>query len=402
MGGTSTDVGFCDGDVVLGTEGSVGDIPVHVPMIDLHTVGAGGGSIARVDTGGALKVGPASAGADPGPACYGKGGERPTVSDAHAVLGRLLPEHFLGGAMTLDREAARRIVADPLEIDVEEAASGILAIADATMARALKVMSVERGHDPAHLALVAFGGAGGLHACALAERAGIPAVVVPPRPGLLSAHGMLCADIVRYATRSLVVDVGRTEGGDTDTPSGSESATRVASTLGELMQSADENLERDGVDSEARELRAEAEMRYQGQSFELTIDWPDALERAAPPDEDAVSTALGALRASFEARHEERYGYRMDDHRIELVTLRVRGTGRTAEPAPMATAPSTERPSARERRGSRERRRMRFTSIGTSWPVERRSRVRRSSSSTRPRPSSRPTGWRKSSTAARS
>jgi N-methylhydantoinase A len=201
MGGTSCDVSLVeDGDPLVTTDVEVGDYPVSVPMIDVHTVGAGGGSIAWLDAGGALRVGPRSAGADPGPVCYGRGGEQPTITDAQLLLGRLDPASFLSGELDVAvgdvRDALEREIADPLETSVREAAQGVLDVANANMERALRVVSVERGYDPRRFALVAFGGAGPLHAPKLAEQLDIPRVVVPRTAGVLSALGLLISDIL--------------------------------------------------------------------------------------------------------------------------------------------------------------------------------------------------------------
>ena len=207
MGGTSTDVGLVDKQFQLTKEASVGGLPIHIPMIDIHTVGSGGGSIAMVDAGGALQVGPESAGADPGPACYGKG-TLATVTDANLVLGRLSPEIFLGGKITLDTQRAIdaiETVAHPLGLDRYETALGVIEIANAHMVRALRVISVERGYDPENFTLVSFGGAGGLHASALARNLGIPQVLVPPQAATLSALGMLMADIIKDYTQTVML-----------------------------------------------------------------------------------------------------------------------------------------------------------------------------------------------------
>ncbi|MGB5261764.1 MAG: hydantoinase/oxoprolinase family protein, partial [Gammaproteobacteria bacterium] len=206
MGGTSTDVALIDGEIRLTSEGHIGPWPVAVPMVDMHTIGAGGGSIARVDDGGLLQVGPESAGADPGPACYGRGGARPTVTDANLVLGRLQADAFLGGAMALDVGAARQVMqtlASGLECSIEEAAQGVLAVANEHMAQALRVISVQRGEDPASYVLMSFGGAGGLHVCALAEALGMARALVPVQAGVLSALGMLVAPPSRQLSHTL-------------------------------------------------------------------------------------------------------------------------------------------------------------------------------------------------------
>src|SRR5439155_1404544 len=205
MGGTSADVSLVDGALAYRSETSIDGLPVRVPAIDIHTVGAGGGSLARLDRGGALRVGPESAGADPGPACYGRGTE-PTVTDANLVLGRLVETEFLGGAMRLDRARAERAVgglARRLGRRLEVAAAGVVQVANATMERAVRVVTVERGHDPRAFTLLAFGGAGGLHAAELAATLGIRRVYVPRQPGLLSAWGVLTSEVVRDYGRTL-------------------------------------------------------------------------------------------------------------------------------------------------------------------------------------------------------
>ena len=206
MGGTSTDVALIDGDIGLTSEGHIGPWPVAVPMVDMHTIGAGGGSIAAIDSGGLLQVGPESAGASPGPACYGQGGELPTVTDANLVLGRLQPDAFLGGSMSLDVEAAAvavKTIAKRLQLGLEEAAHGIIALANEHMAQALRVISVQRGIDPRSYMLVSFGGAGGLHVCALADALGLSRALVPVHAGVLSALGMLAAPRSRQLSRTL-------------------------------------------------------------------------------------------------------------------------------------------------------------------------------------------------------
>ena len=199
MGGTSTDVALIDERIATTNESLVGDLPVRLPVLDIHTVGAGGGSVAWVDSGGSLRVGPRSAGADPGPACYGKG-EQLTVTDANLLLGRLDPANFLGGRMELDLARTEQLAGDfaaRLKLSVLQLAEGMVRIANANMERAMRVVSVERGHDPRDFALLAFGGAGGLHACALAESLDMETVLIPEHSGVLSALGMLVADVVK-------------------------------------------------------------------------------------------------------------------------------------------------------------------------------------------------------------
>ena len=208
MGGTSTDVAAVQGEVRAGGQSEVAGLPVGVPMLEIHTVGAGGGSLARFDAGGALRVGPESAGADPGPICYGRGTE-PTVTDANLLMGRLRPNRFLGGEFTLDVERTRRITSEWLKkqgsrLTLEQFSAGVVRVVNANMERALRVVSIERGYDPREFALVAFGGAGGLHACELAEALAIPTVMIPARPGALSAFGILVSDVVKDYSRTLL------------------------------------------------------------------------------------------------------------------------------------------------------------------------------------------------------
>ncbi|MBA3532954.1 MAG: hydantoinase/oxoprolinase family protein [Ardenticatenales bacterium] len=310
MGGTSTDVALCPGAILTTTEAEIGGLPLRLPVIDLHTVGAGGGSMARVDSGGALRVGPESAGASPGPACYGRGGRAPTVTDANLVLGRLDPARFLGGQMRLDVEAARRAVstiAEPLGLSIERAALGILAVANAVMERALRRVSVERGHDPRTFTLFPFGGAGPLHACALADALAMTHIVIPRQASVLSALGMLLAPQARdlshamlHPLETLVVDDLR----------------RVLDSLQSQAQAA---LAAEGI--KAPTWHVAMDCRYVGQSYELTIPLALPLE---PP-------SLSLLAAEFHAAHAQRYGARYP-RPIEAVTLRLRGSA----PAPLA------------------------------------------------------------------
>lgn len=298
MGGTSTDVALVDGDPRLTTEGRIAGYPVAVPMVDMHTIGAGGGSIARLDPGGALLVGPESSGADPGPACYGLGGEEPTVTDANLVLGRLRPDAFLGGRMTLDESAARRAVGRlgaALGLSMEEAALGILRVANEHMARALRVISVQRGIDPRDYVLTSFGGAGGLHVCALAEALGMRRGMVPVHAGVLSALGMLAARPGRVLTRTWLGLLR--EHGDAE----------VSGRLDELAEEAIRALVREGQAVE--DLRAELslDLRYRGQSYTLHLPWQGGR----------------ATEEAFHLSHQARYGHRLDLP-VELVNLRAR------------------------------------------------------------------------------
>ena len=290
MGGTSTDVSLIDHTPRETTESIIDGLPIRVPMLDIHTVGAGGGSIARVDAGGLLRVGPASAGADPGPACYGKGVE-PTVTDAHVVLGRI--ETLLGGAMQIDpKRSAQAIdsIANTLKLTRQAAAAGILRVANANMERAIRVVSVERGYDPRDFALVAFGGGGGLHACEMAEELGIRTVLVPQHAGVLSALGMLLADAVRDYSAGVL---GRTD-----------------------IEAAFAKLERKARrESPGAKIERTADLRYKGQSYELNVPWP-----------------AGRNFAAFHKAHAQAFGYAIPGREVEIVTIRVRVRLVTAKP----------------------------------------------------------------------
>ena len=308
MGGTSTDVSLCPGRVLTSNESEIAGLPLRLPVIDIHTVGAGGGSIARVDAGGALRVGPESAGAEPGPACYGRGGTEPTVTDANLVLGRLDPTRFLGGRMRLDIAAARRAVArvaGPLGLSIEEAALGILAVANAGMERALRRVSVERGYDPRPFTLFPFGGAGPLHACALAEALGMRRVVVPPQASVLSALGMLLAPLARDFSQALLCLLNEA------------SSERLQESLAALQARASAVLAADGI--AAPEWGASVDCRYAGQSYELTV--PLALP--------VTSESIRTLEEDFHAAHEQRYGARYAQP-VEMVTARLRGAAPSA------------------------------------------------------------------------
>jgi N-methylhydantoinase A len=300
MGGTSTDVAaVLDGAVQTTTESVIGGVPVKLPMVDVHSVSAGGGSIAWMDEGGALRVGPRSAGADPGPAAYGLGGNEPTVTDANLVLGYLPDGARLGGAggVVLRRELAERAVdglGERLGVSPLRAALGVVRVANAEMVRALRVMSVERGIDPRDLTLLAFGGAGGMHACALAEELGMARVLVPRAGGVLSALGLAISDLRRDYVHPLL---GRLD--ETD-------RAELAATYAGLEERA-----RKDLGDPALERRAD--LRYRGQSFELTVTTTDLDDP-------------GAFGARFHVEHERRYGYRMQDEPVELVNLRLVAT----------------------------------------------------------------------------
>jgi N-methylhydantoinase A len=297
MGGTSTDVALIDGDLRLTSEGTIGRYPVAVPMVDMHTIGAGGGSIARVDAGGLLRVGPESAGAAPGPACYGQGGRAATVTDANLVLGRLVPEAFLGGAMHLDAAAAHQAVGGlghRLGLSAEAAAEGIVRVANDHMSRALRVISVQRGVDPRAMTLVSFGGAGGLHVCALAEALGMHRALAPIHAGVLSALGMLVAPPGRQLSRTV-------NGLLAQMPE-----ETIDAAFDELAVRGLDALAAEGVDPGGITASRSLDLRYQGQSYTLTLTW-----------EGAEATAQ-----AFHAAHARRYGHRMEVP-VELVNVRL-------------------------------------------------------------------------------
>lgn len=304
MGGTSTDVSLCYGDIHTTTETIIGGCPIRVPVIDIHTVGAGGGSIAYLDEGGALRVGPQSAGADPGPICYGRG-DRLTVTDAHLFLGRMDPEHFLGGRMELDTERvefymeqfARLWGLDPLRV-----AEGILEVANATMERAIRVISVGRGYDPREFVLVSFGGAGGLHACDLARAMSIPTVLVPKNPGVLSVLGMLLTDIVKDYSQTILVRSDQID----------------YQGIMELFQPLEDRglweISAEGVEEEQIVLERFVDMRYIGQSYEITVPFGVHFVH------------------DFHRLHHRMYGHSDQQKPTEIVNLRLRALGKSTRP----------------------------------------------------------------------
>lgn len=303
MGGTSTDVALIDDAIVLTSEGHIGDYPVAVPMVDMHTIGAGGGSIARVDAGGLLLVGPESAGADPGPACYGRGGQLPTVTDANLVLGRLRADAFLGGGMQLDLAAAQQAIkplAEKIQLSIEQTAAGIVQVANEHMVRALQVMSVQRGADPREFTLVSFGGAGGLHVCALADALQMTSALVPVQAGVLSALGMLVAVPAREMSRTCTQLSMYANYHD------------LQASLDELKQQAITEMG-DELAGQVPECLYSVDCRYQGQSFTLNIPWQ----------------TLDDIQQAFHQLHEQRYGHALNIA-VELVTLRVSVRGKAS------------------------------------------------------------------------
>jgi N-methylhydantoinase A len=279
---------------------------MRLPMIDIHTVGAGGGSIAWFDTGGALRVGPASAGAHPGPAAYGRGGTEPTVADANIVLGRLIPEHVLGGALPIDPAAARAAVskiARRLALSPEEAALGMLRIVNAHMEGAIRVISVQRGYDPRECALVAFGGAGPLHACELAASLHIPRVLIPPVAGVLSAFGMLAADVIKDYVRTVMLPLAN-------------SGDDIAASLANLAEHGRRDLIGEGCAEERLSIERALDLRYVGQSYELTVPFDDGADMAS----------------AFHRAHALRFGYSDEREPVQVVNVRVKARGRVDAP----------------------------------------------------------------------
>jgi N-methylhydantoinase A len=332
MGGTSCDVSLIrDGDPVVTTEGQVGDYPVTVPMVDVHTIGAGGGSIAWVDDGGSLRVGPRSAGADPGPVCYGRGGTDPTVTDAHLLLGRIDPDALFEESAdeATVREAVRTSVAEPLGLTVEEAARGILDVANADMEGALRVVSVERGHDPRGFTLVAYGGAGPLHAAELAAELDVPRVIVPRSAGALSALGLLISDAVYEEGVSAVRPWAAVDPDD------------LTARFDELEGEAADRLESEGFPPARRRIERAVDLRYRGQSFDLRIEVPGGrLDRAD----------LSAVADRFHDHHERRYGHASRDEPVELATVRLRARGVVDPPTLSADDDGTVDPAPRTTR----------------------------------------------------
>jgi N-methylhydantoinase A len=305
MGGTSSDVALIDGQPTTTNEADVAGLPVRVPVLDIHTVGAGGGSLARFDAGGALRVGPESAGADPGPICYGKG-ERPTVTDANLLLGRLPADQFLGGDFQLDLPRTQKIIAEWLKknhssLSLEQFADGVVRVVNANMEKAIRVVSIERGHDPRQFSLVAFGGAGAMHACELAHALRIPRVIVPAYPGALSALGILISDVVKDHSRTILLRVGP----------GAAFSAQLDPIFAELKRSIAAELEKEDWQGRAV-FESSCDIRYRGQGYELNLPYiADVLKR-------------------FHAEHKRRYGYSSPERDLEIVTVRMRG--RVASP----------------------------------------------------------------------
>lgn len=304
MGGTSTDVALVEGTATTSNEAEVAGLPVRVPVLDIHTVGAGGGSLARFDAGGALRVGPESAGADPGPICYGRG-ELPTVTDANLLLGRLPAHQFLGGEFELNLPRAQEMVQGWLKqsgsrLSVEEFAAGIVSVINANMEKAIRVVSIERGYDPRQFALVAFGGAGGMHACELAQALRIPRVIVPAYPGALSALGILISDVVKDHSRTVLLRVRELPLKELD---------RL---YADLKSKLGAELDQEGWQGRVI-FEKSCDLRYRGQGYELNLAFgKDVIPR-------------------FHAEHKRRYGYSSPEREVEIVTVRLRGRVASSE-----------------------------------------------------------------------
>ena len=316
MGGTSADICLItEGRYLTTNQSEIGGHAIKVPMIDINTIGAGGGSIAWIDLGGALRVGPRSAGADPGPACYGKGGTEPTVTDANLVLGRLNPNYYVGGEMPLDVERARAVVrervAEPLNLSLEAAAEGILKVVNANMTRGIRLVSIERGHDPRHFSLFAFGGGGALHAVDLAEELNIPQVIIPIHPGVNSAVGLLIADF-RYDYSKTYL---------------SKFEAIHLSELNELYQEMEGLARQQLVDASISEkdivLSRSADIRYYGQGYEIEIPVPGGR---------LISEKIGIVKQAFDDLHNRLYGYCQPKEEKEIVYLRLAAVGRVKKP----------------------------------------------------------------------
>jgi len=311
MGGTSSDICLIrDSRPSQTTEAEIEGYPIRLPMIDINTIGAGGGSIAWIDPGGALRVGPQSAGADPGPVCYGRGGTEPTVTDANAVLGRINPAYLLGGEMSLDLERAKGAItakiAEPLGLDLMKAAEGIIQVVNANMIRGIRRVSVERGHDPRDFALVPFGGAGPLHGVELAQALNMTRVIVPAHPGIASAFGMLSADVRHDYVQTLISTLDQVE------------PAKLEAIYTDLEDQARRQLDREGFSGSSVSLLRSADMRYPGQSYELNLPFPGG------PIRDGTAAELTA---KFHLSHSQAYGYAREGEPVELVNLRLVGLG---------------------------------------------------------------------------
>jgi N-methylhydantoinase A len=354
MGGTSCDVALIKaGEPLVASRGQIDGRDLAVPMLDINTVSAGGGTIAAVDRFGALRVGPQSAGAAPGPACYGRGGDNPTITDCNLVLGYLGEDNFLGGAMRLDagkaRDAIAAKVADPLAVGVSAAAEGIIRIIDVKMAEAIKAISTMRGHDLRDFMLLAFGGAGPLHAGRLARDLGMAGVIVPLYPGVFSAMGLLMSDVRHDYVQSKM------------TPLGDITAEAVNAMFGQLTAQAAEELRGDGFAGDRIGIERALDMRYAGQGYEIAVPCPAPL----------AADGLTALRASFDAQHKAMFGHMAPEEPVEIVSYRVRGIGLL----PPVAMPKFKRAGTTLAQARRETRRVRFDGSERDCPVYQRERL---------------------------
>lgn len=318
MGGTSSDVSLLDGRIRRSSESVIGHFPIRIPIIDIHSVGAGGGSIARLDSGGSLRVGPQSAGASPGPACYGRG-HLPTVTDANLVLGRLAPHFFLGGRMKIHPERSRTAIEElavRMNKTSEETAGGIIDIANATMEKAIRVISIERGFDPRHFSLYSFGGAGGMHAVDIASHLKMPRVIIPQNAGVFSSLGLLLADSIKDYSKSLLKPL--------DEVTESELSRQVA----QMARRGLRDMEKEGFAPSQIQIVPSADLRYCGQSYEINIPY----------------TGRDSIEESFHRAHTRMYAYRHAGHPVEMVTIRVKAVGRTEKIPFRKKRPGSSRP----------------------------------------------------------
>ncbi|MEZ4670163.1 MAG: hydantoinase/oxoprolinase family protein [Anaerolineae bacterium] len=338
IGGTSTDVALCPGLPVRRPESEIDGLPLRIRLLDIETIGAGGGSIARLDAGGALRVGPESAGSSPGPICYGRGGDKITVSDANAVLGRLDAQHFLGGRMALDVDAAGAAIdslAGAMGLSPAAAAAGILDIANVNIDRAVRRVSVARGYDPRHFTLVAFGGAGPLHACAVSERLEIPRVLVPRYPGVLCAFGLLVADVALDYSKSVLGLYME------------ETPAQLDALLAEMLAQATADLLHEGITEAQMVFRPFVDMRYQGQAYELSVAHQSSVNSHQAIVERQLPLSYSLVNA-FHTLHEQTYGHAMRERAVEVVNLRLQAVGVIEKPVLESTPPPSPLPVDKE------------------------------------------------------
>ena len=307
MGGTSTDVSICPDRIQETTQSTISGYPISIPMIEIHTVGAGGGSIAAINAGGSLSVGPSSAGSDPGPACYGKG-DNITVTDANLILGRIQPDFFLGGTMQLDIDKALMAIqklATEINSSATDAALGIIKVVNANMEQAIRTISLERGHDPRDFALLPFGGAGALHACELSAEMGISKVFIPPHPGVLSALGVAIADVTKDYSRTVMLTLGE------------ETLYQLETEYSGMESNARSDFNSEGLDTSNLKFNRYLDIRYVGQSYELLIPFPTSGIKDSKELQKLITT-------DFETAHQQRFGYSDSSQKIEVVNVRLK------------------------------------------------------------------------------